>query len=416
MAALPSKALGVALVAASLVASPGPADGAQTVRRTALSRVVRDSHGRRWSPAGSAFAGGRTRRVPAPRVAGASPQLYASVRDGVRRIVLTVPRPGRYAVVLYLADPTSRPDRRVFDVFAQDRRVRSRADAFLLRNDPVGRRPLHTMFETVVRGRRLTVSFRGRAPVAAIEARRLGAVSLPPARPSWRDDFTGPAGTSPNPALWSHETGAKFAHGVIEAATDRPANSSLDGAGHLVIQALRERYTMENVTREFTSARLRSTAYLPLSRGLISVRMRLPATQGTWSTFWFSGDEPPPFPANGEFDVVELDGGRPSLLHTFFHYPLGSPGGVVDRQINGNLWLGSPLSDGLRTYSVLVEPEAVEVQMDGRRLSSFTLADLPPAGAWPLTSTMRLLLTLDIGGDFVPAPTAAASFPAQMVI
>lgn len=390
------------------------------VRRTALDHAFTDSRGQRWTPAGGAFAGGTTRTVPAPQTDSATPSLYSVVRDGVRRIVLPVSKPGRYAVVVFLADPTRRPGRRTFDIWAQGRRVRSNADVFLLADDPAGRRPLHALFETVVRGSRLTVSFHprsGAAPVSAIEARRLGPVSMPGIRPLWRDDFNGPAGSPPSPGYWMHDTGARFAHGVLEASTDRTENSSLDGQGHLLIRALREQFTMEGVTRAYTSARLTSVLPVSVDRGQVSVRLRMPATGGTWPTFWLNGDQPPAYPLNGEFDVIEYDPWHPAVLPIFFHFGVGSGDAARDRDLVRIVRRpGFVPSAGMHTYSVDAVPGAAEMRADGRRWSSVVTADLPRGGTWPLSGTLRILLTLDVGGDYVVAPAAQSPFPAVFEI
>src|SRR4051812_16333393 len=48
----------------------------------------------------------------------------------------------------------------------------------------------------------------------------------------WEDDFSGPAGTPPDPGRWKVITGKPWASG-LESYADDPAHLSLDGEGHL---------------------------------------------------------------------------------------------------------------------------------------------------------------------------------------
>ena len=56
----------------------------------------------------------------------------------------------------------------------------------------------------------------------------------------WSDEFNAPAGTSPDPAKWTYDLGAGgWGNRELETYTDRSANMFQDGAGHLVIRALK---------------------------------------------------------------------------------------------------------------------------------------------------------------------------------
>ena len=406
----------VGLVAFAL-APAAHAQGDQTVRRVAGDRTVVDARGNRWAPARSAFRGGTDVRVRGWEPHTGSPGLYRFARLGVRTISLRVPRPGRYAAVLYLADPAERSHRRTFDVYAGGRRVRSNVDAFIRGRE---RRVLHTIVETVVRGRTLRLTLRrkrgGAAVVSAVSATRLGATTMPDIKPVWQENFDGPAGTRPDGTTWTYETGAAFAHDEQQAYTDRPENASLDGAGHLALTARNEPYTISGVTRQWTSGRVRMLTPLQLRRAEVTGRIKFPDASGVWATFWLYGLEPPPWPYNGEANVVEFNGNRPGMHHTFFHYGRARSGGT-DGQFVGHTQLAQPLSSSYHDYGVRTAPGAIEYRFDGRRHASVTEADVPRGGEWPLNNRFNIILSLAVGGDFLRGRTPEPSeLPASLSI
>ena len=417
-------------VGSVLVAPPPAAEAAEpVVLRTVQQKVVVDSRGRRWAAAGRAFRGGVNRPVT-PGAASGSPRLYRRARVGIRKIKLRVPKPGRYAVVLYLADPSAAPHRRVFDVAAEGRRtggnvVVSHGGKFDFVQREFGmRRPLHAIFESIVRDRLLTIRFRrvrGRPVVSAVEARRLGSIHMPRIKPLWEDDFTGPAGARPDPELWLHQTGFDWAHGELQAHTDRPENASLDGEGHLAITARRERYEMDGQSDDYTSARLNAVHPISLRRARIKGRIRHPEGAGLWSNFWFWGDEfgRYPYPYNSELNVTEQNGGTTSRLNSFFHFGKAvGGGGARDSQWLGGRQMSRPVSARFVTYGVRSVPGAFELRVNGRRHSSWTSADLPRRARWALDENpFTLILSLAVGGDYVGgAPPPSTRFPATMQI
>ena len=419
---------GVAAGAASEAAIE-PADARQpVVRHTVQNKAVVDARGSRWKPARHVFRGGRNQEVPAPAVTSGSPGLYRVARVGVRKISMRVPRRGRYAVVLYFAEPKARPNLRTFHVIAEGKRARSGVEVFhgtdFLSQDFGIRNPLHAVFETVVDDGRLNIRFRrvsgGRPVVSAVHARRLGSVRMPGLQPLWSDDFNGPEGTPPDPALWKYETGIGWAHNELQAHTDRTKNASLDGAGHLNITAREEHWEENGKSAEWTSARLNAVQSISLRRTLISTRIRFPEGHGLWSIFWFWGDQPSefPYPYNGELDVAEVDGGVDRRLRTFFHYGETVDGEAQDSQFIGGRDRRQALWDIYTRYDVRTVPGAVEISASGRRYCSWTAADMPRRARWPFNANMfTMILSLAVGGDFVDgAPPPSTKFPATMTI
>jgi hypothetical protein len=408
-------------IAAAWSLCPTPADAAgKVVRRTVQKQGVVDVHHQRWARAGRAFKGGRNRQVKPvlpftriPDIQTGSPQLYRRTRVGIKRIRLRVPRRGRYAVVLYLATPGPSLRTRVFDVSAEGEVARRRVTAF---HDPLGRRPLHAIFETVVRDRHLNIRFRkrsGKPVVTAVEAKRLGPVGMAPIRRRWADEFDGPEGASPDPSLWTFDTGIGYGHGELQAYTDRPENASLDGDGHLAVTAREEEFEMNGRSADWTSARMKHVDLLRLRRTVIDSSIRFPVGDGLWGNFWFYGVPPPEFPYNGELNVVEYDGAERNRISTFLHFGENIDGGRPKQWWRVYPY-ASPLTEFTR-YTLATVPGAIELRVNGRRQTSWSSADMSPQGRWPLNHKFELIFSLAVGGDFVNGPPSdATDFPALM--
>lgn len=67
----------------------------------------------------------------------------------------------------------------------------------------------------------------------------------------WSDEFNGPVGTPLDPAKWNYDIGGGgWGNGEAETYTSSPANVFQDGAGNLVIRAVRD------ASGNYTSTRL----------------------------------------------------------------------------------------------------------------------------------------------------------------
>jgi len=109
------------------------------------------------------------------------------------------------------------------------------------------------------------------------------------------EDFSGPAGSAPNPAYWSYITGTGVDDGVENYVT---ADAFLDGESHLAIQAV-------DTGNGYTSGGIQTKSKLNLGYGTITARIKMPSGQGLWPAFWLVGDGQgtTPWP---EIDIIEL--------------------------------------------------------------------------------------------------------------
>lgn len=104
----------------------------------------------------------------------------------------------------------------------------------------------------------------------------------------WSDEFN--TNGAVNPSNWHHQTqlpaGGSWFNGEVQHYTNQIANSSVN-AGFLNIKAIKDPFTDQGVTKQYTSARLNSKfAFL---YGRVDVRAKIPVTQGTWPAIWLLG-------------------------------------------------------------------------------------------------------------------------------
>ncbi len=224
----------------------------------------------------------------------------------------------------------------------------------------------------------------------------------------WVQDFRGPAGTPPDPAVWAHEVGGGgWGDGQLQVYTDDPANAALDGAGHLAITARRE------ADGTITSARLTTQGRFATSYGRVEARIKVPGGVGTWPAFWMLGVDIDDvgWPACGEIDVMEHVGADPRRCHGTAHGPGWSGlGGGIGAAVDA----GVDLAEDFHDYAVAWDESSVTWFLDGRAYHRLTPADVP--GAWPLDRELFLVLNLAIGGDWPGNATDVPALPAVLLV
>src|SRR5258708_26418574 len=122
-----------------------------------------------------------------------------------------------------------------------------------------------------------------------------GGATLQPPPPasyklSWNDEFNGTDGSSPDASKWTYDTGVGgngWGNNELETYTNRTKNAQIQG-GNLVITAVKETYAdpSDGVTRNYTSARLKTQGLFSQAYGRLEARIKIPAGQGMWPAFW----------------------------------------------------------------------------------------------------------------------------------
>jgi len=261
-----------------------------------------------------------------------------------------------------------------------------------------------------------------------------------PNRPGWNlvfsDDFTGSAGTGVDRSKWIYDIGhgypggpANWGTGEIEYMTDSTNNVYQDGAGNLVIKAIRD------ANGNWTSGRIETqrSDFQPPPGGVMRVEasVQLPnvtgaAAQGYWPAFWMLGE---PFRGNywnwpgiGEIDILENVNGANTVWGTF-HCGV-SPGGPCNETsgIGGSRSGFSPsLQSAFHTYAIewdrSTSPEQIRWYVDGQHYHTVS-ANQVDAATWNNATNhgFFVILNLAIGGGWPGNPTASTASGAFMKV
>jgi beta-glucanase (GH16 family) len=232
----------------------------------------------------------------------------------------------------------------------------------------------------------------------------------------WSDEFDGPNGSRPDPAKWIVERGGNgWGNRELEYYTDRAENVHIED-GALVITAVKEKYAgLDGVTRNYTSARLKTLGKFTQQYGRFESRFKIPHGQGMWPAFWLLGDTPQvKWPACGEIDIMENIGKEPSIVHGTIH----GPGYSAAKGIGAPYRLpnGQRFSDDYHTYAAEWEPNAIRFYVDGNLYATRTPADLPVRTRWVYDHPFFILLNLAVGGIWPGPPDDRTAFPQSMVV
>jgi beta-glucanase (GH16 family) len=196
--------------------------------------------------------------------------------------------------------------------------------------------------------------------------------------PAWSDEFDGPAGSAPDPGIWTAETGGHgWGNKELQYYTGDGENACLDGTGNLVITVRRTDQRAADSRyggREYTSARLITLGRMTLRYGLVQARMRLPGGRGIWPAFWMLGEDygEAGWPGCGEIDVMENFGTDPALVQGTVH----GPGYCDAGGITASHRAGFSLAGGFHTYSVAWEPGRIRWFLDDCHYATVTPGDL----------------------------------------
>jgi len=259
----------------------------------------------------------------------------------------------------------------------------------------------------------LALSFSGElSPSIAVKA-------APPAVWSlvWSDEFNGPTGAAVDSTKWTPAVGGGgWGNNELEYYTARPENAYQSG-GSLVIKALKEHFTgSDNVTREYTSARLITKNKFSAQYGRFEARIKIPYGQGIWPAFWMLGTDIDNvgWPRCGEIDIMENIGREPSITHGTIHGPGYSGGGGLGSSYS--LPNNQRFADSFHTFAIEWESNVLRFYCDGILYKTRTPADLPAGKTWVYNHPFFILMNLAVGGDWPGSPDATTLFPQTMLV
>ncbi len=250
-----------------------------------------------------------------------------------------------------------------------------------------------------------------------------GGPTLQPAPPAnyklvWSDEFSGPDGSSPDSSKWTYDIGGNgWGNNELEYYTNRTQNAQIKG-GNLVITAQQEAYTgADGVTRNYTSARLKTQGLFSQAYGRFEARIKIPAGQGMWPAFWMLGNDitSAGWPKCGEIDIMENIGKEPGTVHGALHGPSTSAP-TSDLSAPFSLPAGQNFAGDFHLYAVEWEPGTIRFYVDTNLYATFTSSQWPAGGAWVFDHPFFIILNVAVGGNWPGSPDSTTVFPQQMLV
>ncbi len=238
----------------------------------------------------------------------------------------------------------------------------------------------------------------------------------------WTQEFNTPQGTRPDPKVWSFEIGdgsdrqlPGWGNNELEYYTD--TNATTDGAGHLLIRAIKQpsSTTLQCYYGpcQYTSSRLTTKGRINFQYGKIEVRMKMPVGAGTWPAFWALGSniDTATWPYSGEIDIAESLGRTPLTVYGTIHGPEYNGAGGLVQTVDAS----APLSSAFHTYGLEWTPGALRWTFDGRVYHKESKARFF-GRTWVFDHPFFLMLNLAVGGGFGGAPGPDLQSPAVFSI
>jgi beta-glucanase (GH16 family) len=194
-------------------------------------------------------------------------------------------------------------------------------------------------------------------------------------------------------------------------------DNAYQSGGFLVLKASKEKYTgPDNVTRDYTSARLITKNKFSATYGRIEARIKLPSGQGIWPAFWLLGGniDEVGWPTCGEVDIMENIGREPAIIHGTIHGPgYSGEGGLGSSYSLAN---NQRFADSFHTFAVEWEPNVVRFYCDGILYKTRTPADLPAGKTWVYDHPFFIILNVAVGGSWPGNPDGTTIFPQTMLV
>lgn len=242
----------------------------------------------------------------------------------------------------------------------------------------------------------------------------------------WSDEFN--TNGAVNPSNWHHQTqlpaGGSWFNGEVQHYTNQIANSAVN-AGFLNIKAIKDPFTDQGVTKQYTSARLNSKfAFL---YGRVDVRAKIPVTQGTWPAIWLLGKNvnedggffdaqfgTTDWPACGEIDMMEhgITSNQPT---NYVQSALHTPSSFGNTMNIGGI-IATDLVNNFHVYSMNWSPFQITFLLDGVAYYTYNPA-VKNASNWPFNAEQYILLNIAMGGiaGTIPANFTEASMEVDYV-
>ena len=221
----------------------------------------------------------------------------------------------------------------------------------------------------------------------------------------WADEFD--TNGAIDAAKWYHQTqlpqGGSWYNGEVQHYTNRIENSSVNN-GFLDITAIKENFTDQGETKQYTSGRLNSK--FAFTYGRVDVRAKLPFGDGTWPAIWTLGKNinedggywdnqygTVGWPACGELDIMEHGLHPTNQVSVAIHTP-SSYGSTV----NTSIQTLADVANNFHVYSMNWSPNQITFLIDGVGFYTYNPA-VKNDDTWPFYLEQYLLLNIAMGGN-----------------
>ena len=221
----------------------------------------------------------------------------------------------------------------------------------------------------------------------------------------WADEFD--TNGAIDAAKWHHQTqlpqGGSWYNGEVQHYTNRIENSSVNN-DFLDITAIKENFTDQGQTKQYTSARLNSK--FAFTYGRVDVRAKLPFGDGTWPAIWTLGKNinedggywdsqygTVGWPACGELDIMEHGLHPTNQVSVAIHTP-SSYGSTV----NTSIQTLADVANNFHVYSMNWSPDQITFLIDGVGFYTYNPA-VKNDDTWPFYLEQYLLLNIAMGGN-----------------
>jgi hypothetical protein len=213
----------------------------------------------------------------------------------------------------------------------------------------------------------------------------------------WRDEFDGGRGAGGKAALpaaaeWSYETGSS-GWGNNELQNYIPAVRGSDTCASVSDGTLK--IVAKKSGSEVLSVRMntrRSWLY-----GYFEARLRLPAGKGTWPAFWMLPKDFTAWPDDGEVDIMEHVGYRPSWVSSSVHCKAYYHS--IGTQKTAETYVATARTD-FHVYAVEWTPGCIRGFVDRKQYFEFPNDKRGNKNTWPFNAPFYLKLNLAWGGGW----------------
>lgn len=215
---------------------------------------------------------------------------------------------------------------------------------------------------------------------------------------AWSDEFDGEG--IPDTSKWTFDIGDwGWGNNELQYYTEhRTKNARLEN-GNLIIEAHKD-----DMSKQWTSARLTTRGKVTFRYGRIEFRAKVPPFRGNWAAGWTLGDkyvDELSWPYCGEIDILESvgyemddetgDGEAHASVHCgAYYFKLGNHHtGTVDVK---------NMHKEFHTYAVDWTPDGITAYVDDQEY--FKYDDTSTELAWPFNDSQNIILNLAIGGGW----------------